>query len=133
MIPEMIRGIIFDTRRILNYRKEEYYWQYEYRFQKYAQEIINNKSRPGLPVIVTGTSHYMNNRVSLYSDIPVFNEEKKLNDLSSLHTRAPVLLLVILHKNLFPEYEAFLENRSPAGNFDEFYFFPVTISPPSSK
>lgn len=133
LLPEMFRGIIFDVRRIVNFKKEEYIWHLEYRFQKYAAEIIRKaqQKQPVENVVVTGSLLYVSNRVSLYSNVPVLIEAEKINELSSLNTKTPVLLLIILRENDFPNFRPFLsmKGKEVAGSFNGLFFYTVYVKP----
>ena len=133
MIPEMLRGIYFDINRIRNFKKEEYSWQYEKRFQQYAASVIKTEkqSRTIEKVVVTGTSYYMNHRVVINSHLPLLSEVYKINDFSSLNTKSPVLLLVIIEKKAFPAFQSFLSQKDvkAAGNFGDYFFYTAYVTP----
>jgi hypothetical protein len=129
LFAEMIRGMIFTANRVARFGKEEYHWQYEYRFQKYADEILRKDTSNITRRAVTGSSHYMNNRVSLYSNIPVLNANESINDLTSLQTSVPMLLLVIIHEKDFPNFRSFLENQEATGHFEGYSFFTIYVKP----
>jgi hypothetical protein len=133
LLPEMLRGIVFDFNRILYWGKEEYSWQYEDRFQKYAAAIINKERtrQPSEKTVITGTSYYMNHRVSLFSHAPILSDVLAINNLICLNTQKPVLLLVILNKKDLPIFQSFLSlNKNEAiGTFDGFNFYTIHIRP----
>jgi hypothetical protein len=133
LLPEMFRGMVFTAKRIAAFGKEEYSWQYELRFQKYAADLIRTEQRkhPGMQAVLTGSSYYFNNRVSIYSHIPIFSEVVRINKMQDLHTKAPVLLIVILFEKHLPNFRSFLsEEGHPAiGKFDGFLFYSVPIRP----
>lgn len=133
MIPETMRGLNFDINRIRDFKKEEYSWQYENRFQQYADSIIKKEKLTSHieKAIVTGTSYYMNHRVVINSHVPLFEDIYKVNDLSSLSTKRPVFLLVILDTKALPGFLPFLSRKEvkTAGNFDEFSFYIVHLDP----
>jgi hypothetical protein len=133
LLPEFFRGVIFDINRVAHFNKEEYSWQWENRLQKYAAWAINNaqQKHPAKKVVVTGSSYYVNNRVILYSHVPVLLEADKINDLSSLNTRTPVLLLIILYEEDFPNFQPFLSSKEKeeAGNLKGFHFYTTYITP----
>lgn len=129
LAAEAGRGVIFASRRIGQAGKEEYYWQYEYRFQQYADSILKNEPGSAAHKVLAGSSHYMNNRVSLYSDIPILREEQLLNDSTAIRTKAPVVLLVIIHERDFPNFKPFLAGRTPVGKFEDYFFYSVYVAP----
>jgi hypothetical protein len=126
LLPEMSRGIIFTAGRVVNLNRETYIWQYEYKFQKHADAIIQKTQTkyPGENIVVTGSSYYAYYRVGLYSHIPAFTEVDKINNFSSLNTKKPIRMLVILQEKDFSKYQLFLSNKKNefAGYFDGFYF-----------
>jgi len=130
LLAETARGAIFDTNRILKFKKEEYSWQYEDRFQRFAEEIIK-KEKGEIFVAVTGSDRYFNHRVSLYSHVPVFLESDRINEPKSLKTKAPVLLLIILREEHLHSFQPFLamKEKTLAGKFDDFYFYKLYINP----
>ncbi len=130
LLPEMFRGVLFDINRIVNIKKEEYSWQYENRFQKYAATILEKEKQPGEKAVVTGSAYYMTNRVGLWSNIPVLDDASKINNLTSLNTKVPVLLLVILNEKDSAAFQPFLSANSKAtGHFDNNNFYTVHITP----
>jgi hypothetical protein len=124
---EVVRGMAFSARRLFLWNKEEYSWQYELRFQQYADSLL--AVAPGVQKTVTGSSHYMNNRISVYSRIPVLNDNKKINQPDSLHAKSRTLLLVVIHEKDFPNFRPFLEGRSPSGFFEDYFFYTVYVEP----
>jgi hypothetical protein len=124
---EVVRGMALSTRRLFLWNKEEYSWQYELRFQQYADSLLT--VAPGVQKTVTGSSHYMNNRISVYSRIPVLNDNKKINQPDSLHAKSHTLLLVVIHEKDFPNFRPFLEGRSPSGFFEGYFFYLVYVEP----
>lgn len=130
LLPEMFRGVLFDINRIVNIKKEEYSWQYENRFQKYAATILKKEKQPGEKAVVTGSAYYMTNRVGLWSNIPVLDDASKINNLTSLNTKAPVLLLVILNEKDSAASQPFLSANSKAiGQYGKYNFYTVHIVP----
>ena len=133
MIPEMLRGLYFDINRIRNYKKEEYSWQYDNRFQKYASSIINNEKRmnPGKKIIVTGTSYNMNHRVVINSHVPPLTDVQKINSLSTINTKTPVILLAMIQKDSLAAYQPFTiqKNVKTVGNFEGFTFYTAYVTP----
>ncbi|HEX5654300.1 MAG TPA: hypothetical protein VFX58_14560, partial [Chitinophagaceae bacterium] len=131
MVPDMIRGMVFDGRRILHFGKEEYSWQYEHSIQEFADSIIREQQSnyPGVPMVITGPSHYMNNRVSLYNGIPILKEFRLINDSSSLRTSEPVILLVMIHENELPNFTSFTASQPEAGSFKGYRFYIHHVKP----
>jgi hypothetical protein len=133
VLPELCRGIIFDTRRVLQFRKEEYTWQFEYDFQQYADNIIaKERSIQAFDnLVVTGSSHYMNNRVAVYSHAAVLTDNTAVNDLNSINASRPALLLVMLHENELAAFKPFIEAKrgKVAGYFGGLYFYTVYVTP----
>lgn len=130
-VPEVFRGLVFDFNRIRFFGKETYSWQYEDRFQRYADGLLKRELKnQHVPVVLTGTSYYMNNRISLYSHVPILEKLGAINDLSSLHTKHPILLLVAMEKKFIPAFQTFLSsNPKLVGQFNEFYFYIVYVQP----
>lgn len=129
---ETIHGFYFDFRRIALLNKEEYSWQYEYRFQKYADSVLKNelKKYPAKKTVITGSSYYMNHRISIYCHVPIMGNVQSINQLSSLKAKEPVLLLIILDKKYLSSYRPFLLSyREIAGQFNDFYFYIVYVQP----
>jgi len=133
MVPDMIRGIAFSTKRIINYKKEEYSWQTEFKIQQYAQEIIKKgKEKYKVEnVIVAGSSDYINNRVCLYSHILIMDQVNRINYSSSLNTKKPVLLLIMLREDVLSAYQSFLNRKETevAGSFYGIYFYTLYVNP----
>ena len=133
LIPEFFRGVIFDLNRIAHFKKEEYSWQWENRLQKYAASVTKNAQQKwhAEKVIVTGSSYYVNNRVVLYSHVPPLLAADKINDLSILNTKAPVLILVILYEKDFANFQPFLSSKEKedAGSLNGYYYYTVYVKP----
>lgn len=133
MSIETLRGIYFNVRRLALLNKEEYSWQYENRFQKFADSIIQKEQQKysAKKTVVTGSVYFMNHRISLYSHVPVFFAVHQINDPSSLNTGEPVLLLVVLRKQHLADFKPFLASYSDklAGQFDDFYFYTMYVQP----
>jgi hypothetical protein len=124
---EVVRGISFSARRLFLWNKEEYSWQYELRFQEYADSLLD--TQPGVQKVITGSSHYMNNRISVYSRVPVLNDNLTINQPGSLHAKSRTMLLVVIHEKDFPNFRPFLEGRSPSGFFEGYFFYTVYVEP----
>ena len=133
LLPEMFRGMLFTANRIINFRKEEYTWQSELKLQKFAAAIIEKEQHlnPVDQVVLAGSSPYMNNRVCLYSHVPLLREADQINDLSSLNTKTSVLLLVMLRADARANFESFLslKEKKEAGQMEGFYFYTVYVKP----
>lgn len=133
MMPETFRGIIFTAKRILNVNKEEYSWQSDLSIQKYADTIIQKekKKQQTDKVVVTGSWYYVYYRVGIYSKIPALIEAEKINDLSTLNSKKPTLVLIILQEKDFPDYLPFLSSKEKelAGYFRGFYFYTTHVNP----
>jgi hypothetical protein len=133
MCVEMLRGIAFDAKRIVNFKKEEYNWVGELKIQQYADTIIRNekKKNPGAMVVVTGSSYYINHRISLFSHTGIMNEAEKINDLTLLNTKHPVILLVVLYEKHVSGYQQFLSQSKEleAGQFKGYSFYTAYVSP----
>lgn len=133
MQPEFIRGIIFTANRITNITQEEYSWQNDLKIQKYADSIIKKEKKEHLveKVVVTGSWYYVYYRVAIYSKIPALTETEKINDLSTLNSQKPTLVLIILREKDFPDYLPFLSSNEKelAGYFRGFYFYTSYANP----
>lgn len=131
LLAEFSRGVLFTLNRIKNYKREEYSWQYEDRFQQYATSLIKKEVRPLEEVVITGPPYVMTNRISLYTNFPVLNDASTINNLSSLRTKRPVLLFIVLHAVNYNEYKTFLLNSNirKIGSFDKYSFFVAHIIP----
>jgi hypothetical protein len=126
---EVLRGILFDTKRVALYGKEEYSWQFERKLENYADSLL--KSRPAAISLVAGPVGYINNRVSIHSSVPVLSDTVVLNHLQSAKTLKDVQLLVILDEPSKQYFHGFLSDSSKqlAGEFRGFYFYTVYVKP----
>ena len=134
LLIEAARGMIFSAKRITLFQKEEYSWQSEYRFQQYADNIIQEalRKQPAASVVVGGPFRYFNHRVCLYSNAALLdNPEENLNNYQSLKVSKTTLLLVILEEKDFARYQTFLsaKKNEVAGQFDRLYFYTVYVTP----
>jgi hypothetical protein len=133
MLPEFFRGIVFTANRITNITQEEYSWQNDLKIQKYADSIIEKEKKeyPVEKVVVTGSWYYVYYRVGIYSKIPALLETEKINDLSTLNSKKPTLVLIILQEKDFPDYLPFLSSKEKelAGSFRGFYFYTTYVNP----
>lgn len=130
---EAVHGVYFDYQRVRLVSKEQYSWQYEKRFQEYADSIIQ-KAKKGYQtekLAVTGTSFYFNMRVSLFSHVPVMEEVQTINNLASLKTKEPILVLIILAEKEAASYSSFLSaaGKQAVGNMYGFTFYTVYVKP----
>jgi hypothetical protein len=130
MLPELFRGVIFTVNRIKYFKTEQYTWQTEYEFSKYAGNIIEKeKLKTYSKIIITGSSWFLNNRVSLYNHVPIA-EEKEINGLSSLNTSKPVTIVAIIRKDLLSRFQQLLStNNKPVGYHSGYYFYTVHVNP----
>jgi hypothetical protein len=129
LLPETIRGLAFDARRVFIGR-EEYSWQYEERFQQYADHLIRKKKKEfGVDHVVVTASSYMNSRISLYNHVPILYPVEQVNNMDSLQTSKPVLLLVVLDDEKKDRFVPFISSRQPDGQFDGFTFYAVYVKP----
>ncbi len=131
LLPEMFRGILFTMNRIKNLNKEEYSWQNEDRFQKYAAAIIKREKKPGEKVIVTGSAYYITGRISLYSYIPELKNVNEINNLSSFNTRDLAILLVVLHEKDLNQFQSFLSQKEKEfkGQLNGYNFYTIHVEP----
>lgn len=133
LLPEFFHGVIFSAKRLINAGKEEYSWQWEDRFQQYADTIIQQEKKTMQPanVVVTGPVYYLNNRISIYSNTAALHDATVLHDLSTLKASANTLLLVAIDKYNLPAFHDFTTNPSVilAGQFEQFYFYKVYVGP----
>ncbi len=127
LMPEMFRGIIFTSKRVINFNKENYSWQSELELQKYAARIIENAQQKyhTRKVVVTGSSYYVNIRISLYSNIPILElvDLNKSNNL--IKSKEPVLLLIVLNEKISPGIQSYwgLTLNKPIGYLNGFSFY----------
>jgi len=131
LTPETLRGIYFFTKRLVNINTEEYSWQFEKSIQDYSHSLIQKEKKPNELVAVTGSSYYFYYRTGLYSHIPVMTEADQLNKLSSIQSKKPCLLLVMLREKQLEGFREFLADpkKEFAGTFRGFYFYTVHVSP----
>lgn len=133
LLPELCRGLVFDMRRVTKIGREEYTWQYEHRFQQFADNVIEKQRRiqPFDKVVVTGSSHYMNNRVAVYSHAAVLTDHMAINDPAAIDASKPTLLLVMLYEKELAPWQPFIgSNRGEvAGYFGGLYFYTVYVTP----
>lgn len=132
MLPEAFRGINFTLNRITHYQTETYRWKNENQILNYADKIIKDelKKYGNEAVAVTGSFDIFY-YAGIYSRIPVLIESSKINDVSSLNSKKPTTLLVILKENDLPAFKEFLKNdeKKVSGQFGGFYFYTVHVKP----
>jgi hypothetical protein len=129
---EITRHVIFDFNRLRKIGKEEYRWQYEDRFQKYAGTVVTKAKAlyPGAKIIVSGSSYYYNHRVSLYTHVPILYDPQPVFNATSIRTTKPVAVVNILNiKSPLPQQTAYMRNEKIAGNFDDFVFYITYVAP----
>jgi hypothetical protein len=133
MLPEMFRGLIFDTNRLIRLNKETYSWQTEYRLQRYADDIIRKEAGQQVHelTVITGSSYYLSYRVGLFSHAPVMAQSGKINDLVNLGTQKPTMLLAIIEEKELARYKPFLSSgqKKLAGYLNGFYFYTLHVNP----
>ncbi len=131
LLPETFRGMIFTANRVTDVKQERYTWQNEWEIQDYADMTIRKNKKSGQKVVVSGSSYYINYRVSLYSHIPVLVDWNALIDPASVNTKQPVMLLLILEeKDLFAKENFIREHENKlAGYFRGFYFYTIHVNP----
>lgn len=133
LATEVLRGIYFDAHRLSKVGVEEYSWQTEDRIQRYADEVLKRRLRqqPVKKIVLTGSSFYINHRVSLYSYVPILKSPASINDLSSLKTSEPVLLFIILRKKDLDGFQSFLLNKEvkAEGDLDDYFFYTLYVRP----
>lgn len=118
LLLETLHGIVFSTHRLFKLHREEYSWQADLHFQKYADQLIRNLRREyNLPIVVYASSYYMANRVGLYSHVPILY----INS-GRLNTTKPVILLEILNKADALKSTSFTKSRT-AGYYNGLYFY----------
>lgn len=133
LFVEGCRGVFFTFNRVRYFGKEEYSWQYEDRLQKYADAVIQKAKQQYKvnKVAVAGSSYYYNHRVHLYSHVPMMHDAQTINDLSTLQTKEPVILLVMIHELKKSQFQSFLAQKEgqSVGNFDGHSFYTVYVTP----
>ena len=129
----MLRGISFATKRISNFNKEKTSWQVELSLQQYADTIIKREQNVNeiYTTVLAGSSSYINNRICLFSHIPMIKDVIKINKFSSLNTKKPVLLLVVLRDDALKDFQPFLSlnEKKYAGKFAGFHFYTAYVTP----
>lgn len=132
LLMEMFRGIGFVSNRMIHFRNEEYRWQHDIRFQKFASEIIEKeKKSTGLNQVVITGSEYLNNRMMLGNSIPRMYDDTLINNIGSLHSTKPVLLIVVIQDVGRERFASFLNNQEvkELGRFDGCSFYSFFVKP----
>ena len=133
LFVEVFRGGLFVANRVWNLGREEYSWQYEDRFQKYAAGVMAKAQKEHRVDrgVVASPSYYYANRVALYAHVPLLHNTDAIQEGSSLATKEPVLLLVMLHQNDLSRFGAFLSQygKEPSGIFEDYSFYTVYVTP----
>lgn len=131
LVPEFSRGIYFTSNRIKLFTKEEYSWQYEDRFQKFAESIIQKirKQRPKEKIVVAGSSYYFNHRIALYSHIPILNSFSDKRPIEAINSKTKTTLLLVLEQKDIAKYQSIFNKHESLffGKFDNFYFYSVYV------
>ena len=135
LATEVFRGAGFVANRIVNIKREEYSWRHDLRFQKYAAELVEKEKKKYTVdhAVLTG-SEYLNNRVTLQTTIPRMYDDELINDISTLSTSKPVLLIVIFQDVARQKFAPFIAAHQirEVGRFESFTFYSVHIQPNQS-
>jgi hypothetical protein len=132
LVIEMLRGLGFVSNRIFNFNKEEYSWQYDIRFQKFAADLIEQeKKSSGVQHVVLTGSEFLNNRITLENKVPRMYTDTLINNISFLHTKKTVMLFVVIQDIARERFAAFLNNIEvkEVGRFDNYSFYTIYIKP----
>lgn len=133
MFLEIIRGFIFISNRVKYFGKEEYSWQYENRFQKFADSILREaKTRHSTDrTVVAGPIYYYNNRIRLFSHTDILADYSSLNNLKTLKTKRPVIILALFAEENKNFFQPFISSKQALyeGRFDKFLFYSLYVSP----
>jgi hypothetical protein len=133
LVVEMGRGAIFDVNRIKEFKSSTFSWQEEYKFQKFADSLITEQKKKNhrARFAVAGSTPYFNIRVSIYSHIPQMDKTTMINDLSTLNSKEPVILLVVIQNKFQHYYQPFLnsKNKRLAGTSGELSFYFTNVTP----
>ncbi|OSZ77406.1 hypothetical protein CAP36_13525 [Chitinophagaceae bacterium IBVUCB2] len=137
LLPELFRGTVFTIKRVFHFGKEEYSWQGDLKIQQYVDSIITKEKQRTLTndVILAGSSYYFNNRISLYSHIPILETNSIANESVVLQTKKPVLLVSVIHDNDsgFVKKITTIEKPALAGHYYDFSIFITRILPVITK
>lgn len=131
LLPETFRGILFTARRVVNAKNEEYSWHVEKDIQMYGRNIIKREKQPDENVVVTGSSYYIYYRMGMYNHMPALTNAGSINNLSTLNTNKPTLLLVLLNEEDDDRYQQFrlAKETQFAGEMQGVYFYTVHVKP----
>lgn len=133
MVIEMTRTTYFLYNRIRQYKQEEYSWQFENRFQQYADSIIRREKEMSKAntVVATGTSYYFNHRVAIYSKVPLLDSVSSLIRYQNLKSNDPAILIIILERGSETAFNQFLSQPfvKLTGRFERFDFYVAHIKP----
>lgn len=137
LLPELFRGAFFTAKRAVHLGKDEYSWQGDLKIQRYVDSIITTAKQRTLidDVVLTGSSYYFNNRISLYSHIPILEATSNIDNAVTLETKKPVLLLSVIHNNdsdFVKKYKT-VENTVIAGYYYDFTIFISRVVPISAR
>ena len=128
---EVFHGIVFDVIRVLKFRREEYSWQMEDRLQKHADKIIRiiRDQKDSKNIVVACSHFYLSNRISMYSHVPVLYDVSKINNISMLHIKQPILLLVIIRKTDEGQFQPFLSNtqKNEVGTYEDLTYYTLEV------
>ena len=118
------------VNRITKWDMEEFSWQYENRFQKYADQLLHQSQLAGEAAAVTGSSYYMNHRVNLYSKIPILDISLLKRGISELTTTRPLAILVILQEKSMASYRDFIVDfaGNEVGRFKDYHFYILHVN-----
>ena len=134
LLPEFLRGVLFDLNRLRRFGKEEYSWQYEKRLQDYADSLVQQirQEQKNIPLVVAGTSYYYNHRISLASHVPILYDSLSLQKPAALKASQPVQLLIMLNESAVPSYQSLLTAKGlqPIGKFEQFLFYTTYVGKP---
>jgi hypothetical protein len=133
MFFEMLRGMVFTAHRIFNFAKEEYGWQRELKLQRLASAMVTEEKtkQNADKIVLIGTSDWTTLRAGLYCRLPIFTEVEKLNNLSAVNTKKPVLLFAIIKKDHVPYFGTFVNSNKTkyVGSGEGFLFYTQMIMP----
>ncbi len=128
-IPELVRGVIHSSKRLINLNKEEYSWQYDKGFQKVAAKIIETEKKNSKieTVVVTSPDYYFSNRISLETHAHVLYDPSKLN--GSLNSSKPAIVLFVLPDTDTALFQPIAARTKQAGAYKNLLFFIEHVKP----
>jgi len=133
LFPETLRGIHFVKNRIQNFNVEEYGWQFENKIQLFTDELIQRekKTHSVNKVIIGGSSWYINNRLGLFSNVPLINNGYTLNYIQSFQSKLPLCFIIVIQKNDLPLFQPFIIKFKPPriAEFKGLYFYSLYVNP----